>query len=319
MAMKGSLLVTAEAMELASIPAESRDQAVDDFHRMKTEAERRHDQFYALQELFSHQFSYGDFYNGLIYRAWPDFHADKVLASISQRTYQLIHAFSQCVMMFMPLNSEADFQQKEQPHAHTGYCNPQGLAGYVGNMPAWEEWHREWYRTHPQEIDWSHATNDWLPRQDLVLGILRRELKVKFVEEGMEPEEAELAVATIGDESVAHEFHDRVMKHKGGVMGGYALEIGGEICRCNYYNYESELSDMERQYAKSMRQIYSIVNKNGKEQFISIDFGHGMFEFHDENGEHQGEFRFNGTLNSGIEADHGLKSLAQWRKKTGRL
>ena len=36
-------------------------------------------------------------------------------------------------------------------------------------------------------------------------------------------------------------------------------------------------------------------------QFISIDFGHGMFEFHDENGEHQGEFRFDGSQNYGIE------------------
>ena len=99
---------------------------------------------------------------------------------------------------------------------------------------------------------------------------------------------------------------------------GYASKIGGEICRCNYYTYEAELSDMERQFAKSIREIYSIVNKGGLEQFISIDFGHGMFEFHDKNGEHQGEFRFNGTLNSGVEADHRLKSLEQWRKEKGR-
>ena len=62
--VKGSLLVTAEAMELAGIPADCRDQAVSDFHRMKTEAERCHDHFYAMAELYGHQFSYGDFYSG---------------------------------------------------------------------------------------------------------------------------------------------------------------------------------------------------------------------------------------------------------------
>lgn len=315
--VKGSLLVTAEGMELAGIPAESRDQAVGDFHRMKTEAERRHDRFFALQELFSHQFSYGDFFTGFLYRPWADFHADQVLASISQKTHQLIQTFSQCTML-LPLDSEADFRQKEQPHAHTGYSNPQGHADYVGRLPAWEEWHREWYSAHPQEIDWSDATNDWLPRQDLILEILRRELRIKFVEEGLKPEKAQQTVDAIADGNIVHEFHDKVMGHKGLAIEGYASQIGGEICRCNYYTYEAELSDLERQYAKSMREIYSIVNKEGKDQFISIDFGHGMFEFHDENGEHLGEFRFNGTSNSGVEAGHRLKRLEQWRKMMGK-
>ena len=73
-AVKGSLLVTAEGMELVHVADDSRDQAVGDFHRMKTEAERHHDRFYALMDLFSHQFSYGDFYTGLLYRPWQDFH-----------------------------------------------------------------------------------------------------------------------------------------------------------------------------------------------------------------------------------------------------
>lgn len=316
-AVKGSLLVTAEAMELASISADSRDRAVGDFHRMKTEAERRHDCFYALQELYDHQFSYGDFYTGLLYRAWPDFHADHVLAVISQKTHQLIQAFSQCPLL-LPLNSEADLQQKEKPHAHTGYCNPQGHVDYVGNMPTWEKWHREWYTAHPQEIDWSSATNGWLPRQDLILDILKRELQAKFMEDGIKLEEAKQAVDAIAQANIANEFHDKVMKHKGETLAGYASQIGGEICRCNYYTYEAELSDMERQYAKSMREIYSIVNKDGRQLFISIDFGHGMFEFLDENGDHKGEYRFDGSPNSGVEADHGLKCLAHWRKKMGR-
>lgn len=101
-------------------------------------------------------------------------------------------------------------------------------------------------------------------------------------------------------------------------MEAYASKIGGEICRYNYYTYEKELSNLERQYAKSLREIYSIVNRNGNLQFISIDFGHGMFESHDENGKHQGEFRFDGcTSNKGSSANHDLKCVSQWRKKRG--
>lgn len=316
-AVKGSLLVTAEGMELSYVPDVNRDKAVGDFHRMKTEAERRHDQFYALPDLFSHQFSYGGFYTGLLYRAWPEFHADQVLASISQNTHQMIQSFSQCIKLPV-IAKEADFQQKEQPHAHTGYCNPQGYGDFVGNIPAWEVWHRKWYTAHPQEIDWSTAMNDWFPRQDLTLHILKRELLAKLGEDGLMREESKQVVAAIAVGNIAHEFHDKVMKHKGDALEGYASQIGGEICRCNYYTYEAELSDMERKYAKSLREIYSIINKNGKEQFISIDFGHGMFEFLDENGAHKGEFRFDGTQNSGAEVDHGLKCLTQWRKKMGR-
>ena len=281
------------------------------------EAERQHDRFYALSELFCHQFSYGDFYSGLLYRAWPDFHADKVLASISQKTHQLIQSFSQSIML-TPLASDADFLQEKEPRAHTGYCNPQNYGDFVGCLTAWEEWHRQWYTSHPQEIDWSAATNDWLPRQDLILEILKRELHAKFVEEGLRPEEAKQKVNAIADGNIIHEFHDKVMGHKGDALEGYASQIGGEICRCNYYTFEKELSSMEHQNAGSLREIYSIVNKDGKEQFISIDFGHGMFEFHDENGDHKGEHRFDGSPNSGIEADHGLKCIEQWRKKMGK-
>jgi hypothetical protein len=316
-AVKGSLLVTAEGMELAHVADVSRDQAVGDFHRMKTEAERQHDRFYALIDLFSHQFSYGDFYTGLLFRPWSDFHADHILSSISQKTYQLLQSFSQCIMLHS-IDNEAVFMQKEKPHAHTGYCNPNNYEDYVGCESEWEEWHRKWYTAHPEDIDWSIASSDWLPRQDLILEILKRELQAKFVEDGLTPEAAEQKVAFIADKKIVHEFHDKVMGHKGDALEGYASQIGGEICRCNYYTYEAELSDLERKYAKSLREIYSIVNKDGKMQFISIDFSHGMFEFHDENGMHQGEFRFDSSPNSGIETDHSLKCMDLWHKQIGR-
>lgn len=314
--VKGSLLLTAEGMEIAHVAASGQDEAVNAFFVMKAEAERRHDRFYSLPDLYTHQFSYGDFYTGFMYRAWPDFHADAILSHITQATHQLIQSFSQCPKLGS-VTSEADFATKEYPHAHSGFCNVQGFSDFVQSEDDWEEWHRCWYAGHQTEVDWSETGNDWLPRQDLILDILRREIKRKYLAD-YDNEEAERLFNQITDADMVHVFHREVMGHKGDGKEGYASAIGGEICRCNYYIYEAELSDMERQYAKSMREIYSIINKEGKLQFISIDFGHGMFEFHDENGEHQGEFRFDGSPNSGIETDHRLKSIEQWRKQTGR-
>lgn len=315
--VNGSLLLTVEGMELAHVEERNRDTVVADFHRMKMRAERQHDRFYALKDLFSHRFSYGDFYSDFLFRPWQEFHSDKILSCISQNTHQLIQSFSQCIML-EPLGCEAELRGKEEPHAHTGYCNPQGYEDFVGNKKDWEEWHRRWYCCNPQMIDWSKTENDWLPRQDLIIEILKRELLTRFIEDGNNHEDAKRKLAQISDDSIVHEFHKQVMAHKGSNLEGYALQVGDEICLCNYYKYEAVLSDMERQYAKSLRAIYSVVNRYGRTQFISIDFGHGMFEFHDENGNHLGEFRFDGTRNSAAEANHSLKSIYQWRKQIGR-
>ena len=313
----GNLLVTAEGMEIAHVVHAQRDRVVCDFFSMKAEAERYGDHFYALNALFSQQFSYGDFYTGFLYRPWDDFHADKVLSGISQNTHQLIQSFSQNIMM-KPLDREEEFVKTDEPRAHTGYFNAQGYCDFVGCQPEWEEWHRCWYAAHPSDIDWGRVDNEWLPRQDLILRVLKRELLRKFAEDGLKPEDAKLKLAGIADKDVANLFHEQVMRHKGSQLEAYASKVGGEICRCNYYTYEAELSDLERQYAKSLREIYSIVNRSGKRQFISIDFGHGMFEFHNENGEHQGEFRFDGSYNSPAEIDHGIKCMEQWHKQTGK-
>ena len=60
---------------------------------------------------------------------------------------------------------------------------------------------------------------------------------------------------------------------------------------------------------KSLRKIYSILNRNGKKQYISLDLRHGMMEFHDEKGTHLGEFRFTGVKNAEAESSHDLQAL----------
>lgn len=313
----GNLLLTEKGLEIAHIPETEREDAVVEFYAMKSEAERHHDCFYVLSSVYDHVFSYGVFYPNFLNMTWDKFQSCQSFRGIGQRVFDLMHGFCQNPNV-ETLNDEATFEGKDEPRAHTGYSNPQACPVFVGDINAWEQWHREWYTAHPTEIDWSVAKNDWLPRQNLILEILKRELLAKFIEDVHQPEEARLKLSKITDNDIANEFYEQVMKHKGSQLEAYASIIGGEICRCNYYSFEQKLSSLEQKKVDSLREIYSIVNKDGHLQFISIDFGHGMFEFHNENGVHQGEFRFNGTPNKNAAKDHDFKCMDQWHKQTGR-
>lgn len=312
----GNLLLTEEGLEISHIPEMEREKVVLEFYKMKTKAERHHDRFFALKSVYSHFFSYGPFYPNFYNMTWTEFQSYQSLKGISQRVFDLMQGFCQNPNVCL-VDDEEDFVEKDAPRAHSGYSNLFGYPVFVGDSTTWEMWHREWYTKHPMDIDWNNVANDWFPRQDLILAILKRELLTRFKEDGHELECAREMLENIEEKDVVHEFHKQVMARQGNNLEAYASKIGGEICRHNYYTYEKELSDLERQYAKSLREIYSIVNRDGNLQFISIDFGHGMFEFHDENGKHQGEFRFNGTPNKDASEDHDLKCMAQWRKKRG--
>lgn len=313
----GNLLLTIEGLEISHIPETKREKAVLEFYKMKTKAERHQDRFFALKSVYSHVFSYGSFYPNFCNMTWAEFQSYQSLKGISQRVFDLMQGFCQNPNA-CNVDDEDTFADKDEPRAHSGYSNLLEYPVFVGDSAAWEKWHREWYKMHPMDIDWDNAANYWFPRQDLILEILKRELLKRFMEDGNEVECAMEMLENIEEKNVVHEFHRQVMARQGNNLEAYASKIGGEICRCNYYTYEDKLSDLERQYAKSLREIYSIVNKNGNLQFISIDFGHGMFEFHDDNGKHQGEFRFDGcTSNKGASADHDLKCLEHWRKKRG--
>lgn len=309
----GNLLLTENGLETSHIPEKDRERIVLDFFNMKFNAERKKDCFYAISSVFSHNFSYGKFYPNFINMTWNEFKSHDSLKGIGQRVFDLMHSFCQNPNV-RNLDDEKAFMQKEEPRAYTGYCNPTDYSEFVNNIELWEEWHRKWFSMHPLDIDWSNFTSDWLPRQDLIMEILKCELLLKFKEEGLTEEEAKRKLSLIEECDMVHEFHEQVMKHKGEELESYASKIGGKICRCNYYTYEKDLSDLEKQHANSLRQIYSIVNKNGAFQFISIDFKHGMFEFHDEGGTHQGEYRFDGSFNSDPESNHNLKCVKEWRR-----
>lgn len=301
----GNLLLTEEGMETALIPEKEREKAVLEFYNMKYEAERHHDRFYALSSVYGHDFSYGVFYPNFYNMTWAEFKACPSLKGIGQCAYDLMQGFCQNPNV-VPLDDVMAFAEKDEPRAYTGYSNPKSYPEFVGDRSVWETWHREWYANHQEQIDWSEAENDWLPRPDLARGIMRRELINTLGRD---------KAVMIADSDVATLFHENVMKHQGDNLEAFALTIGGEICLCNYYVHERELSVMEHRQTNSLRGIYSIVNRHGQRQFISIDFRHGMFEFHNKRGVHLGEYRFDGSFNSGPDERHSLRCIEEWERQ----
>ena len=301
---KGSLLVMSECLETADIAEIERNEAVCSFYEMKSEAERQGNRFYALSTLFSHHFTYGEFYPAFINMSWPEFRECKTLKGINQISFEMMRAFCMNPNINI-LETKEEFLAKEQPQTTSGYQNANDDEYFVNTMTDLENWQIWWYRTHNEFIDWTGA-NAWFPRLDLILRLLRRELIDLLGQEYAD---------TITDCNLVNVFYEKVMKHKGTEIEAYASKIGEEVCLCNYYKFETELSTMEQQQCHSLRKIFSIINYAGRVQFVSIDFRHGMFEFHDEYGRHLGEYRFDGSLNSGAAADHNLCSIERWRRK----
>lgn len=302
--IKGHLLVTEASLETISIDKAERDRCVLDFFYMKERAEREHDRFYALESLYTHNFSYGLFYPNFANLTWEDFHNCRSFEGISQTTHQLLTGFCQN-LGFKSIGSRADFNRLNEPRTESGFRNNTQI-DLVHDIASWENWHNEWYRGHQDRIDWSLANNDWMPRPDRIIKILREELysnlDVKIVD-------------SITDVDVPLAFHDKVVRTQGDRIHAYANSIGTAICSANYYKEEPELSSMEQRACESFRKIFSIINQYGKQQFISIDFAHGMFEFLDENGTHQGEYHFDGTFNSPADSSHSLRCISQWRSR----
>lgn len=304
--VKGNILIATEGFETANINEYNRDRAVRDFYEMKSNAERNNDRFYALESLFTHQFSYGEYYPGFMNLTWQEFQSKNSLKGIEETTYELMHTFCQCPSITQ-LCDEHTFLQKDEPRVFAGYCNPQKRTSFINNKDNWEEWHRTWYVAHQDKIDWHNVNNKWFPRMDLINAIIMRELYANLKES---------EIQSIDKNKFVVAFHEKVMRKQGCNLSAYAESIGSEICVKNYYKEEIELSKIEQQAAgNSLRKVFSIINSCGEQQFISIDFKHGMFEFHDGKGCHLGEYHFDGTYNADSDSTHDLKCLDQWRRQ----
>lgn len=244
----------------------------------------------------------------LLYSEWPDFENNPELKGIGFNTYlRLIDCFT-----VNPCPKEISNQAYKAYLKRKGYIGlakfgiPAILQPYTYDYQSYNNWQADWYRMNSSDITWS-ADSPFLPNLEYVEKVLEEELVKAGIYE-----------YTVGDaqDSRVHKlalaFHEKVMRMKGAQMRSYTQDIGGKICMGNAYTYEHHLSVEEsKACGGDPRSIYSI-EKNGKRQYISLDFAHGMFEFHDHKGKHLGEFHFDGSHNKSADPtdDHDLKTIS---------
>lgn len=252
------------------------------------------------------QYSFGSL-SDLLYSEWDNFKNNSCLKGIGFNTYErLIDSFT-----INPCPREMSDQDYKALSKRKGYIGlaqfgiPAILRPYTYDYQSYNDWQADWYRNHPQDIEWT-VENPFLPNLQYVEEVLEDELikhkKYEYTAEaGGESRVHRLAIA----------FHEKVMRMKGGQRKSYTIEIGFKICCGNAYTFEHTLSEDEsKANGGDTRKIFSIVKKN-KKQHISLDTAHGMFEFHDENGHHLGEFHFDGSMNSPADSTgkHDLKTI----------
>lgn len=255
--------------------------------------------------LDTHAYSFGSIYE-LLYGSWGDFVRKDSLKGITQNTYQMI---APLLMQHPELGGELadmEWDRKKSPKVSYGMCPGVGGDDYVRDTKAWQDKRAKYYASHQGEYRWQESDDDFLPNRLWSDKILKDEIEKHGCLKMYEKEENDK-----NKNALAAAFHDGVVKKKGCELAAYIEEVGGRVCKANYYQYESDLSAKEQLAAKgrSLRKIYSILNRNGKKQYISLDLRHGMMEFHDEKGTHLGEFRFTGVKNSEAESSHDLQTL----------
>lgn len=287
----GNIKILPKGMETCSIKEEERDKVVLDFLTMKNKAEDVGDLLYASSLLYSYHFSYGDFLSGLVYKAWKDIVSTESLKGIKERTIEL---FTASFKHLPKTIDDAVFNNLEEPRTSACFKQPILTSDYIYDENSWQKWHHRWFTNNQEKIDWSRADNGLFPQPAIIESILKEEL---------------LKHQITPNEEFVNQFHEKVMRHKGTELVAYADVVGTKICKGNYYIYEQELSKNEQKACGSLRKIFSIINKDKKKQYISIDFAHGMFELHDEHGNHKGEFRFDGSYNADSETNHCFKTL----------
>lgn len=290
--------------ELQDIKPEKRDDAINSFFSLLSHF-KSNGMMHRVEEGFhSHTFSYGNFHNDFIYASYSKIKTTPSLCGISQRMHQLL------ATTFMPHPlMDKEISAKEWAIAGHLKCN-YGMvenvkaSPYISTLEAWHKHREAYYADNQGAYEWNKHDDDFLPNPTRTNEILRREITAH----GLDGKLATKSINPLHDAGIL--FHEEVAKKKGDRLEAYTRTIGEYICLANFYRYETELSAKEQRLCGSLRCIFSIVNRNGRKQYISLDFKHCMMEHHDEHGVHLGEYRFDGSLNSPSDSpSHDLKSL----------
>lgn len=296
----GELYILHQSFELSQIDQNNRDKVVLDYCECLNKIIKNKDSLYAHEVIDSYKYSYGDLYNGFIYKPWSDFKIDPNLHGITLNTYNLFYE-SLCPLPGL-INDKIDqdifFELFNDGHlGFNGFEFPDKIEPYIHCRESYENW----YELLDKEISWEDVHNKFLPLATESNKILLKEIYKNKLENLIESDEYRDKIGCL--------FHDKIMRHKGSGLLTYTMEIGRKVLLKNKYIYDSQLSNAERIAAgNSLRHIYFIDSPDGK-RYISLDFKHGMFEFFDSKGHHCGEFKFDGTFNSKAEETHNLKTV----------
>lgn len=322
----GNLLFIIKGMEVSAIPEDQRDKSVKELAELVSYAHKENDKCCMEKGMSSHKFKYGYFFLDFVYAEWSRLCRKDEFKGIQQKTLQLLqNTCSDKPSLGKEISPEV-FDSYEMPSARAGLNIPGiGIKEYIYNYPGWKKKKLEYLQSHQDKIDWKKAENAFLPFRSFSDGILLEEIKKHGKEEELKDEIREIREAankkgnkcdeeTIRSKAIANIFHEKIMRMKGKDLFVYACEIGERICFGNAYIYDDKLSRAESKATGQNRYIYRLLNSDNERQYISIDTRHGMFEFHDKNGDHLGEYRFNGEFNSGPESDHSFKSIRKHKK-----
>lgn len=309
----GNILITKEGAEVSQISSSCLDSCVRAFYEMYYKAMESGDRFYVLEAMMAEQYSYGEYYPAFLHLDWESFHNIPSLSAISFSTYYFI--MNALTNLPRKIDGEISFSHLEEPRGKGGFQYPGCKVDFIYDIPKWNSWHHNFLLSHPQVIEWT--MHSFLPNISKTLEIIEEELVLHLGEEEIDKrlKNKDFHIEEKFDKPLKGNaktllFHRDVMSiyPAGGGRQGYCMKIGKAICECNYYQYEAELSSKEQQLCGSQRSIFSVL-KEGHKQYISIDFEKGMFEFHNERGEHLGEFHYDGTQNGKARVDHNLHSI----------
>lgn len=327
----GSILLTQEGLETSTIEEKSRNESLLNFYMMFDEALKAGDSFYMTEDSLQHKYSYGDYFPAFVHLSWDEFKKIESLRGVEERVYQYITNNFRFISAPKSIKDEEEFELQDKPQGQGGIEHSDSTSDFLCNVPRWGEWHCKYLTEHPDRIPWKE-NSPFIPNVEVVYKILKEEvlnyIKREYDEQISKARAPESEIDRIWSEvyndkidrskkgaipmkgnAITLFFHCVVLPSKSKAeMIAYCKQIGKKVCTANYYKYEPKLSSCEEKACGSLRKIYSIV-KAGKKQYISLDFHKGMFEFHDDQGIHLGEYLFDGTKNKDAEESHNLITL----------
>ncbi|OGU80685.1 MAG: hypothetical protein A2W11_01230 [Ignavibacteria bacterium RBG_16_35_7] len=291
-----------DSFELEDVPEPQRDSVLKLFFNAINCIKNYPDILYATQELHTRNFSFGNIYE-LLYGSWSKIKSIPTLRGISSTTLNYYHHIMFATPnLFNEIASKEVFDEQfaSEHHGYSGIDYLTHPSPYVKCEISWNEWKCSWLQNHQHEVSWVNVNDEFLPNKKFSDEIIWKEVEVHSKHLDLNKYSGNRTSA----------FYEEIMKKKGPATAAYSRQVGSRIAKTNYYKLEKELSNKERKISgNSLRTIFSLIGSNGKIKYISIDHKHGMFEYHNHKGDHLGEFRFDGTPNSGVDPSHSLKTL----------